>query len=442
MLSRLSAPRLIALGFLAAILAGTPLLKLAAVEGRVSWLDALFESTSAITVTGLQAVTPAADFTPLGQAVLVTLVQLGGLGIMTAATVGALLVGRRLGFRELLIVREELTSPDTPRNVFRLLGQVALITFLVELTGALILAVHFLLKGFGPAKAVGYGIFHSVMAFCNSGFDIFERGVAAYAGDPVVNLTFVYLIVAGGLGFPVLVNLYYYPRIRRLTLQSKLVLIVSGALLVIGILSVAVLEWTNPRTLGAEPFGTKLLMSVFQGTSPRTAGFASVTYSDMREPTLAVQIALMFIGVAPVSTGGGIKVTTVALIFLIFLSQVRGQEEVTAFGRRIPRSLVAKSLSVLSLSALLLGGATLALMISDRLDLMTALFEVTSAFGTVGLSLGPSPGLASELSPFGKLLLMFVMFAGRVGPITVILSLSERSHPHRYSYPEEDIAIG
>ena len=442
MLPRLSAPRLIALGFLAAILIGTPLLKLTAVEGRVSWLEALFEATSAVTVTGLQTVTPATDFTPLGQAVLVSLVQLGGLGIMTAATVGALLVGRRLGFRHLLIVREEFTSPDSPRNVLRLLGQVALIAFLVESVGALILAVHFFFQGFGPAKAVGYGIFHAVMAFCNAGFDIFERGVTAYAGDPVVNLTFVYLILAGGLGFPVLVNLYYYPRVRRLTLQSKLVLIVTGVLFVVGILSVGLLEWTNPRTLGGEPTGTKLLMSIFQGTTPRTAGFATVTYSDMRDPTLAVQIALMFIGVAPVSTGGGIKVTTVALIFLIFLSQVRGQEEVTAFGRRIPRSLIAKSLSVLSLSALLLGGATLALMVSDRLDLMTALFEVTSAFGTVGLSLGPSPGLASELGPFGKLLLMFVMFAGRVGPITVILALSERSRPHRYSYPEEDIAIG
>ena len=442
MLPRLSAPRLIALGFLAAILIGTPLLKLTAVEGRVSWLEALFEATSAVTVTGLQTVTPATDFTPLGQAVLVSLVQLGGLGIMTAATVGALLVGRRLGFRHLLIVREEFTSPDSPRNVLRLLGQVALIAFLVESVGALILAVHFFFQGFGPAKAVGYGIFHAVMAFCNAGFDIFERGVTAYAGDPVVNLTFVYLILAGGLGFPVLVNLYYYPRIRRLTLQSKLVLIVTGVLFVVGILSVGLLEWTNPRTLGGEPTGTKLLMSIFQGTTPRTAGFATVTYSDMRDPTLAVQIALMFIGVAPVSTGGGIKVTTVSLIFLIFLSQVRGQEEVTAFGRRIPRSLIAKSLSVLSLSALLLGGATLALMVSDRLDLMTALFEVTSAFGTVGLSLGPSPGLASELGPFGKLLLMFVMFAGRVGPITVILALNERSRPHRYSYPEEDIAIG
>ena len=237
-------------------------------------------------------------------------------------------------------------------------------------------------------------------------------------------------------------NLYYYRRIRRLTLQSKLVLITTAVLLVAGVLSVAALEWTNPRTLGGEPLGTKVLMSLFQGVTPRTAGFSTVTYADMRDPTLAVQVALMFIGTAPVSTGGGIKVTTLALIWLILLTQVRGQEEVSAFGRRIPRSLIAKSLTVLSLSVLLVSGASLALMISDEVPFLTSLFEVTSAFGTVGLSLGPGYGLATELSPFGRILLALVMFAGRVGPITLVVALSERSKPRHYSYPEEDIAIG
>jgi trk system potassium uptake protein len=213
-------------------------------------------------------------------------------------------------------------------------------------------------------------------------------------------------------------------------------------LLIVGVASVALLEWTNPRTLGGEPFGTRVLMSLFQGVTPRTAGYSTVTYSDMRDSTLAVQIALMFIGTAPVSTGGGIKVTTVALIFLILVSQIRGQEEVTAFGRKIPRSLIAKSLTVLSLSVLLVSGASLALMISDGVSFLTALFEVTSAFGTVGLSIGPGNGLATELSPFGKLLLAAIMFAGRVGPITVVVALSQRSKPRRYTLPEEEIAIG
>jgi trk system potassium uptake protein len=438
---RLSAPRLIVLAFAGLIVVGTFLLKIPAANNGITWLDAFFESVSAVTVTGLQAVVPAEDFTPLGQGILAGLIQLGGLGIMTAATVGALLMGRRMGFRELLIVREELASPDSPRNVARLVGQVALIAFLVELVGVVALTARFAIEGHGLGS-LGLGIFYSIAGFCQAGFDILEGGIVSYAGDPTVNLTLIYLIVAGGLGFPVLVNLYYYRRIRRLTLQSKLVLITTAVLLVVGVASVALLEWTNPRTLGGEPFGTKVLMSLFQGVTPRTAGYTTVTYSEMRDPTLAVQIALMFIGTAPVSTGGGIKVTTVALIFLILVSQVRGQEEVTAFGRRIPRSLIAKSLTVLSLSVLLVSGASLALMISDGVSFLAALFEVTSAFGTVGLSLGPGYGLATELSPFGKLLLAAIMFAGRVGPITVVVALSQRSKPRRYTLPEEEIAIG
>lgn len=441
MFRRLSAPRLIVLAFAGLIVIGTFLLKIPAANNGITWMDAFFESVSAVTVTGLQAVVPADDFTPLGQGILAGLIQLGGLGIMTAATVGALLMGRRMGFRELLIVREELASPDAPRNVALLVGQVALIAFLVELVGVVALTARFAIEGHGFGS-LGLGIFYSIAGFCQAGFDILEGGIASYAGDPTVNLTLIYLIVAGGFGFPVLVNLYYYWRIRRLTLQSKLVLITTAVLLIVGVASVALLEWTNPRTLGGEPFGTRVLMSLFQGVTPRTAGYSTVTYSDMRDSTLAVQIALMFIGTAPVSTGGGIKVTTVALIFLILVSQIRGQEEVTAFGRKIPRSLIAKSLTVLSLSVLLVSGASLALMISDGVSFLTALFEVTSAFGTVGLSIGPGNGLATELSPFGKLLLAAIMFAGRVGPITVVVALSQRSKPRRYTLPEEEIAIG
>ncbi|MDP9409331.1 MAG: TrkH family potassium uptake protein [Actinomycetota bacterium] len=441
MFPRLSAPRLIVLAFAALVLIGTLLLKIPAANNGISWMDAFFESVSAVTVTGLQAVVPAEDFTPLGQAILAGLIQLGGLGIMTLATVGALLIGRRMGFRDLLVVREELASPDSPRNVLRLVGQVALITILVEAVGVVILTVRFAVAGHGVGS-LGLGLFHSIAAFCNAGFDIFEGGMATYAGDWTVNLTLIYLIIAGGLGFPVLVNLYYYRRVRRLTLQSKLVLITSAVLVVVGVLSVALLEWTNPRTLGGEPLGTKVLMSLFQGVSPRTAGFATVTYSEMHDPTLMVQMALMFIGTAPVSTGGGIKVTTVALLFLILLSQVRGHEDISAFGRRIPRSLIAKSVTVMTLSTLLVVGAALALMISAEVSLLTSLFEITSAFGTVGLSLGPGYGLATELGPFGKILLALVMFAGRVGPITLAVALSERDKPRRYSYPEEEIAIG
>lgn len=442
MRQRLSTPRIIVLAFAALIVFGTVLLKIPAANNGVSWLDAFFMATSAVTVTSLMSVSPATQFTAFGQGILAGLMQVGGLGIMTAATVGALLVGARLGFRELLVVREELASADSPRNVFRLIGQIAFITLLVETSGALVLTVRFLFDGFSLLEALGHGVFNAIAGFMNAGFDIFDRGFAQYAGDWAVVLTVVYLIIAGGFGFPVLVNLYYYPRIRRLTLQSKLVLITTGVLFAIGIASVALLEWNNARTLGGEPFGTKVLMSILQGVTPRTAGFTTVTYSDMHDPTLAFQVALMFIGTAPVSTGGGIKVTTVALISLVLLSQVRGQTDVTAFGRRVPSSLIARSVTVLALSAVLVAGGAVALMISDEVAFLPAVFETTSAFATVGLSLGEAPGLSSELGAFGKLLLAFLMFAGRVGPITVILALSARTKPRRYRYPEEEIAIG
>ena len=439
---RLTAPRLILMGFAGFIAIGTLLLKLpwATPAGGISWIDAFFEATSAVTVTGLQVVTPATDFTPFGQVVLVVLIQVGGIGIMTATTLGTLLVGRRIGLSNLVIVREELQSPGGFRGTLRLVGQVALITLGAELVGMVFLTFDFaLLRGFGLLEALGSAGFHAVSAFCNAGFDIFEEGVPHYADDAILNLVFVALIVLGGLGFPVLSNLYSYRRVGYLTLHSKLVLLTSAVLVVVGFSSVAILEWGNPLTLGGEPLTTRLLESLFQGVTPRTAGFSTVEYSDMRDSTLLVQIALMFVGAAPASTGGGIKVTTLAFIFLILLSQVRGEEEVSAFRRTVPRTIIAKALTVLSLAALLVLLGTIALITSnEELPLLEALFEVTSALGTVGLSLGSTP----DLDPFGKVLIAFLMFAGRLGPITLILTLSERSRPERHRYPEEEIAVG
>jgi trk system potassium uptake protein TrkH len=236
----------------------------------------------------------------------------------------------------------------------------------------------------------------------------------------------------------VLVDLYRYRTDRRLTVHSRLVLITSAVLLVVGILSVAVMEWSNSGTLGGQSLSTRLAMSVFQGVTARTAGFFTVSYPEMRDPTLVVQTLLMFVGTAPTSTGGGIKVTTLALVFLIIVSQVRGQDRITLFWRTLPASLVAKALSVLALASLLVFLSTLALMVSDGLELLPALFEVTSAFGTVGLSLDVTP----ILSTFGKVLVSAVMFLGRVGPITFIVALAVRQRTPQYRYPEEEIAIG
>jgi trk system potassium uptake protein TrkH len=437
---RLSAPRLIVLAFAALMGLGTLLLKLpASTYGGISWVDAFFVAVSAASVTGLSSVDYPATFTHFGSVVVMMLIQVGGLGIMTLTTLAALLIGQRVGFRDLLAVREELGNIDSPRNTLRLIGQIAGITLLVEALGAMILAFGFIRDGLGYGEGLFQAVFHAVMAFCNAGFATLPDGdLAPYAGDPAVNLALVALIILGGLGFPVLVNLYRYRQARRLTLHSKLVLITTAALVVIGVLSVALLEWENPATLASNPPETRLWMSLFQGVTPRTAGFSTVDYAQMRDPTLLLQVALMFIGAAPTSTGGGVRVTTLALLVLVVLAQTRGQEEVSAFERRVPRQLIQKVLVVLSLSALLVLVATLALMVSDSLLLLPAMFEATSAFGTVGLSLNVTP----ELSTFGKLLVAGVMFLGRIGPITLILALSARQKAKGYVFPHEDIAIG
>ncbi len=419
---------------------GTLLLKLpVSTESGISWADAFFVSVSCGSVTGLSTVIIATTFTPFGQVVMMFLVQLGGLGIMTVTTIGALLVGQRVGFRGLLAVREEMDNVDSLRNTFRLLGQIAAITFVVEIVGAVVLGAGFFRRGMGVGESAFQGVFHSIMAFCNAGFTILPgEGLASYAGDWVVVGSLVAVITLGGLGFPVLVDLYRYGDDQRLSVHSRLVLIASGVLVVVGVLSVALMEWGNPATLGGEPTSTRAAMSVFQGITPRTAGFATVDYAQMRDPTLVVQALLMFIGTAPTSTGGGVKVTTVALVFLIVVSQVRGQDRITLFWRELPRALVAKALAVLALSTILVVVGTLAIMVSDDLALLPALFEITSAFGTTGLSLDVTP----QLSPFGKILVAAIMFLGRVGPITFIIAMTARQRPQRYKYPQEDIAIG
>ena len=440
MVGRLSASRLIVYGFFALVGAGTAVLMLPwFTSGGISFVNALFVATSCVTVTGLTTVDVPGTFTHFGQIVMMVLIELGGLGIMTVTTLAVLLVGQRVGFRRLLVVQEETENAGSPRNTLRLLFQIARITFAVELAGAVVLSAGFISVGLDTRESIFQGVLHAIMAFNNAGFPTLPGGdLLPYAGNWLIVGALVAVITLGGLGFPVLVDLYNFNEDHRLSLHSRVVLITSAALVIVGVLSVAFFEWTNPNTLGGEPLNSKVAMSLFQGVTPRTAGFQTVSYPEMREPTLLVQIVLMFIGTAPTSTGGGIKVTTLALVALIVVTQVRGQENITLFWRTLPRSLVARALSVLALATLLVLTSTLALMISDNLELLPALFEVTSAFGTVGLTLDTTP----QLSTFGKLLISLVMFLGRVGPITFIVALAARQRPPRYKYPEEEIAIG
>ena len=440
MFGRLSASGLIVYGFLALLAGGTALLKLPwATTDGISLVNAFFVAVSCSTVTGLSTVAIPETFTHFGELVMMVLMQLGGLGVMTVTTLAALLVGQRVGFRRLLAVSEETENAGSPRNTLRLLFQIARITFTVELLGAVALSIGFVQAGLGLGEGVFQGIFHAIIAFCNAGFATLPGDdLISYAGNWLIVVALVCVITLGGLGFPVLVDLYHYRESPRLSVHSRVVLITSSALVVVGVLSVAVMEWTNPHTLGGESMSTKAAMSLFQGVTPRTAGFQTVSYPEMREPTLVVQTVLMFIGTAPTSTGGGIKVTTLALVVLIVVAQVRGEDRITLFWRTLPRPLISRALSVLAVASLLVLLSTLALMVSDGLELLPALFEVTSAFGTVGLSLDVTP----HLSSFGKILISVVMFLGRVGPITFIVALAARQRTPQYRYPEEEIAIG
>jgi trk system potassium uptake protein TrkH len=440
LLRRFSASRLIVYGFLALVAGGTALLELPwATKEGISLIDALFVAVSCGTVTGLSTVSIPQTFTHFGEVVMMVLMQLGGLGIMTVTTLGALLIGQRVGFRRLLTVSEETENAGSPRNTLSLIFQIARITFAVELLGAVALSTGFVTAGLGVGEGIFQGVFHAIMAFCNAGFPTLPgNDLIPYAGDWLVVGALVCVITLGGLGFPVLVDIYHYRESGRLSVHSRVVLVTSAALVVVGFLSVAALEWTNPHTLGGESLSTKAATSLFQAVTPRTAGFQTVSYPEMREPTLVVQVVLMFVGTAPTSTGGGIKVTTLALVALIVVAQVRGQDRVTLFWRTLPRALIARALSVLALASLLVFLSTLALMVSDGLELLPALFEVTSAFGTVGLSLDVTP----HLSTFGKGLISAVMFLGRVGPITFIVALAARQRTPQYKYPEEEIAIG
>ena len=440
MFGRLSASRLIVYGFFGLVGAGTVLLMLPwSTRGDISFVDALFVATSCVTVTGLTTVDIPGTFTYFGEVVMMVLIQLGGLGIMTVTTLAVLLVGQRVGFRRLLTVQEETENAGSPRNTLRLLFQIARITFAVELVGAIALSVGFISVGLGLREGIFQGVFHAIMAFNNAGFPTLPgEDLLPFAGNWLIVGTLVAVITLGGLGFPVLVDVYNFNEDRRLSVHSRVVLITSAALVIVGVLSVAFFEWTNPNTLGGHSLSTKAAMSLFQGVTPRTAGFSTVSYPEMRQPTLLVQVVLMFIGTAPTSTGGGIKVTTIALVALIVVAQIRGQENITLFWRTLPRALVSRALAVLALASLLVLTSTLALMISDGLELLPALFEVTSAFGTVGLSLDTTP----NLSTFGKLLISLIMFLGRVGSITFIVALAARQRTPRYKYPEEEIAIG
>jgi trk system potassium uptake protein TrkH len=435
--------RLVPLAFLVAIAVGAGLLMLPvarAGSGFAPPLTALFTSTSAACVTGLLVVDTPTYWSPFGHVVILCLIQLGGFGIMTMATLLGLLVSRRgLGLRTRLLAQAETRTLNLG-DVRGVLERVALATLLVEVATFLVLTGRFR-AGYDDSwgAAAWHGLFHSVSAFNNAGFALYPDNLMRFVNDAWVCLPLAVAVIAGGLGFPVLIELRRELRQpSRWSVHTTLTVLGTGVLLTLGTLALLALEWSNPRTLG--PLGPpgKLLAGFFQAVMPRTAGFNSLDYAAMRPDSLAVTDTLMFIGGGSASTAGGIKVTTFFLLAFVIWAEVRGESDVVVFRRRVSNAAQRLALTVALLGVGVVAAGTLALLALTEHGLDRALFEAVSAFATVGLSTGITP----TLPPAAQLTLVILMFVGRVGTITVATALALRSRPRKFRLPEERPIVG
>ncbi|UHA75867.1 TrkH family potassium uptake protein [Paenibacillus sp. 481] len=419
------------------------MLPLSNTDGKtLSFIDALFTATSATCVTGLVVVDTGTHFTLFGQIVLLCLIQVGGLGFMTMATLIAFAFKKRISLKDRLILQEALNQ-GSMEGIVRLIRKVVMFAFIIEGTAAILFALRWSFD-MPIGQAIYYGIFHAISLFNNAGFDLFGpisgpfSSFTSYVGDPIVNLVTMFLIISGGLGFIVLSDLFDYKTTKRLSLHSKVVISMTSLLIVLGAIVILVFEFTNTKTLGSMNGWEKFWASLFQSVSPRTAGPNSIDIGAMRQASQFFIIILMFIGASPGSTGGGIKTTTFAILIGAVIAMIRGKEDIVLFRNRlaIDRIFKAVTLTLLALSWVII--ITMILTTTEDQLFIKILFETTSAFGTVGLSMGITP----ELSDIGKLLLCVTMFAGRLGPLTLAYALGPKSERELYRHPEGKITIG
>jgi trk system potassium uptake protein len=432
--------RTILIGFLLALLIGTALLMLPAAtvrEGSLALLPALFTATSALCVTGLVIVDTDTYWTPFGHVVIIALIQLGGFGVMGFATILGYSVSHRLSLGARVTTAVE--AHGSFANVRDMLLRVMRMSLLVEGPVMVALTLRFLALGHGLGESVWFGLFHAVSAFNNAGFALFAGNMTPFVDDWFVGVPIMVAIVVGGLGFPVLHELakeHRWP--RRWTMNTRLVLLGTGALLVLSSVFVTAMEWDNPGTLGPLDPAGKVLAGTFQAVQTRTAGFNSVDIGALNDPTLFGMDLLMFIGGGPAGTAGGIKVTTVLVLFFIAWSELRGRTAVNVLGRRLSRSVHRQALTVLLLASALVVLATMIILVLSPHKLDTVLFEVVSAFGTVGLSTGITPSLDAG----SQLVLITLMIVGRLGPITVATALAVPGNRRRTELPKERPIIG
>ena len=437
--------RLLAFSFLAIILVGTFLLTLpqaTATRAGAPWIDALFTATSATCVTGLIVVDTPVYFSRFGACVILLLIQVGGLGIMTLSTAALIVSGRRLssrGRKAMQDIIEETNLATLPQTILFIVKM----TFWAELAGGLLLFLWFLPDYERTSEAFFSAVFHSVSAFCNAGFSVFPDSLMRYQGHMGVNLTIAGLIVLGGLGFTVIAQILNREsfwkktgRIRSLSAHVRLVLVVTGLLLLLGTVLIFFFEFDN--ALLGFTLKEKLMGAFFQSVTLRTAGFNTISFESLRPITLFCMMAFMFLGGSPGSTAGGIKTTTLAVLALSVRAMFTGRQEVEVFGRTVPQQVVYRATAITVVSFVMLSSLFALLLVTQTAPFEGLLFEAVSAFGTVGLSTGVTPGLTTQ----GKLIVVVLMFAGRIGPLTLTLALAERAKRAPYRFPTGRIMVG
>jgi len=441
----LSPPQLLANGMAGVILVGTLLLVTplaAAGDASIGWSAALFTATSAVCVTGLVVVDTPTAFSGFGQAVVLLLIQIGGLGYMTLSTLVVVALGRRVSMNEQHSLQESLNL-SSRGDILRFAMTVIKVTLAFEVIGATLLTARWW-SAFG-VDALWLALFHSVSAFNNAGFSLFSNNLMDWKGDVVVNLTVMALIVAGGIGYLVLTELGRYRQTGSLSLHTRFVLTLTAILIVGGTVAILVTEGRNPATLGPMGWPSAVLAATFQSITTRTAGFNTLDMAALRPATYFLMLILMFIGGAPGGTAGGVKISTFGVTVLALWATIRGKGEPTVFWRRIPPDLVARAFFVSLIAFLAVNVVTGILLVRENEDLLRTLFEAVSAFGTVGLSTGVTGtpvSLSASFSESGRLLICLLMFMGRIGPLTLAFALASRRTPTRVGYPEGRVLIG
>lgn len=442
---RLTPPQILVLGFAAIIFLGAGLLTLpfaSATGHSIAFIDALFTATSATCVTGLVVVDTGSVYTMFGQIVIVSLIQIGGLGFMTMSTLIAFAFRKKITLKERLVLQEAFNQ-GSMEGIVRLIRKVIIYSLSIEAIAAVIFTIRWTFD-LGFTKALYFGIWHAISMFNNAGFDLFGTvdapfvSFTGYVDDFVVNFVAMALIVLGGIGFIVMSDLMDYNTKKKLSLHSKVVLSMTGFLIVFGAIIIFIFEYTNIRTMGSLDLGGKILASFFQSVAPRTAGPNTVDIGALRQASQFFIVILMFIGASPGSTGGGIKTTTFTILISAIVTMIRGKEDIVIFRYRLAKDRILKAITLTMMALFLVIIVTMLLSTTEDSQFLKILFEVTSAFGTVGLTMGLTP----ELTTFGKILISLTMFAGRLGPITLAYALQPKQEKELFRYPEGKITIG